>query len=406
MHRAGQLDTRTYTEALQPLTLAPPATYPAQVQAPDSWSAAWYGLQAVLPRFGLNAPPAALRQAPPFPLQVTVSLHGGLTQRFQDAAAPQVQSEGLLYAALVLVDSRPAVLLGGLPDRFHTAFHAARPVGSVAKLFLYDIVWHQGYVRPEDMVTDGDMPEALRRALGRPVYVPDNNDKRVHGRMRHRDSLSRSINKIAYRTTWGERTDTQRRTMVHLLVKHYALPWHRFGRDAGRPELQRFYQRFLTTESVPLGTWSATPWEVAGMLEAGFRGVRLSLDHVVLSWNGRPHPGPVSPPALGLSPALAQALLAASRQTAAEAVVPGSLWRLAAKTGTTDGGRDAWIAGFLVSATETRPTRLSPRVTVVVWAGYADNRPADLYGGAFHGPIFHRLLRDPQVQALLRALTQ
>jgi hypothetical protein len=43
-----------------------------------------------------------------------------------------------------------------------------------------------------------------------------------------------------------------------------------------------------------------------------------------------------------------------------------------------------------------------PRITFVAWAGYPDNRAAGLYGGAVHGPVFGRFLRDERAQAVLR----
>ena len=51
-------------------------------------------------------------------------------------------------------------------------------------------------------------------------------------------------------------------------------------------------------------------------------------------------------------------------------------------------------------------TTIRPRITFVVWAGYDDNRPAGLYGGRVHGPIFRRFLSEKHVQAALRALLQ
>jgi membrane peptidoglycan carboxypeptidase len=92
--------------------------------------------------------------------------------------------------------------------------------------------------------------------------------------------------------------------------------------------------------------------------------------------------------------------------TASDAVVNTAPWILAAKTGTTDGGRDAWLAGFLMPTEDTGQKPIQPRVTVVLWAGYDDNRAAGLYGGKIHGPIFGRFLRDARVWTALHALLQ
>jgi membrane peptidoglycan carboxypeptidase len=88
------------------------------------------------------------------------------------------------------------------------------------------------------------------------------------------------------------------------------------------------------------------------------------------------------------------------------AVLRDSPLVLAAKTGTTDGGRDAWFVGFLVPAQHPQPETIIPRITFVVWAGYDDNRAAGLYGGHIHGPIFQRFLQDRQVQEILRLFLQ
>lgn len=408
MYQAGHLDTRAYAAALSGPKLVLVEEEGEEIYAPQSVGAAWRAIGPVLMRFGLGQTLQELRNDAPFPLHVTVSLHAELSRLFAQAAqdtTPALQSDDLRYAAVLLVDSRPLVLLGGSPDLANYAFDAARPVGSVSKLFFYDIVWQKGYLQPDDSVEDSDMPEERRRALGRPLYTPQNYDGRLHGRMPHRESLSRSLNKAAYRTCWGERTDKQRIAIAQSLVERYRFPWQRFGSRHSTLELRHFYQTFVATEPVVLGTWEATPWEVAGMLEQGFRGVSLSLEPMILTWNGkkRPHPGGTTARHPGLLHSLFVALQGAVKATAPRAFVPGSAWLVAAKTGTTNGGRDAWFAGFLVPAQAAHQRQIRPRITFVVWAGYDDNRQAELSGGSVHGPIFGRFLRDARVQAALHA---
>jgi hypothetical protein len=62
--------------------------------------------------------------------------------------------------------------------------------------------------------------------------------------------------------------------------------------------------------------------------------------------------------------------------------------------------------GTTLTAQQIHQTTIYPRITFVVWAGYDDNRPAGLYGGRMHGPIFHRFLSEKRVQATLQALLQ
>ena len=155
-----------------------------------------------------------------------------------------------------------------------------------------------------------------------------------------------------------------------------------------------------------LGTWQATPFEVAAMLEQGFRGATLTPDHLILAWNGKTVAPAAVAPTPGLSSILLKALRGAVAVTAPQAVLHDPAWTVTAKTGTTDEGRDAWFAGFLLTAQQIHQTTIRPRVTFVVWAGYDDNRPAGLYGGRVHGPILRRFLSEKYVQATLRALLQ
>jgi membrane peptidoglycan carboxypeptidase len=119
---------------------------------------------------------------------------------------------------------------------------------------------------------------------------------------------------------------------------------------------------------------------------------------------------PVAPAVVTATPGLSHALLKALRGavavTAPQAVLHDPAWIVAAKTGTTDEGRDAWFAGFLLTAQQLHQPPIHPRITFVVWAGYDDNRPAGLYGGRVHGPIFRRFLSEKHVQAALRTLLQ
>ena len=265
----------------------------------------------------------------------------------------------------------------------------------MSKLFFYESVWQLGYVPPDALVSDGDMPEPLRQRLARPLYQPRNDDGRLRAPLPHSQALSHSVNKIAYRTTWGERTEAQRYAIARLLVERFGLPWQ----HVAQRRLRHFYSVFTADETVPLGTWQATPFEVAAMLEKGFRGSSLTPDQLILTWNGKHLAPAVAASSPGLSQALFKALRGAVAVTAPQAVLHDPAWILAAKTGTTDGGRDAWFAGFLLTAQHSHQAPVRPRITFVVWAGYDDNRPAGLYGGRVHGPILRRFLSEKRVQA-------
>lgn len=400
IYEAGAIDTPAYQQALYPPALHPPVHHETDIASPQSVATAFRVIDPILRRFGLRYSPQQLRQQQPFPLHVRVSLHAQLSRRFYQAVAPVLEIPELRYTAILLLDGRPLVLLGGDLDLYHYAFQARRQVGSVSKLFFYNAVWQLGYMHPDAIVEDGDMPAQLRQRLGRPPYQPRNNDGRLRTPLPHHRSLSESVNKIAYRTTWGERTKKQRLTIAQMLVKRFGFPWSHVTRRS----LTRFYKAFAADESAALGTWLATPFEVAAMLEKGFRGSTLSADLLILSWNGKLTPPSIMASTPGLSQPLFSALQNAVVATAPHAVLYDSSWKLVAKTGTTDGGRDAWFVGFLLPVQHTRQANIHPRITFVAWAGYDDNRPAGLYGGSLHGPIFRRFLEDTRVKAILRAL--
>ena len=233
------------------------------------------------------------------------------------------------------------------------------------------------------------------------MFKPRNHNRKLHGELPHALCLSQSINKCSYRTLWGQRTNRERKGIARALIYDYGLPWK------GRAQSQsRFARQFVLDESVVLGTWSASPWQVAGMLEQGFRGSTLRLDAMLLKWNDRSYAlERVSDHSFGLTRAFAKALQAAVSATAPEAVVQSSDLILAAKTGSTD--VDAWFAGFILTRDQMRQAVIHPRITFVAWAGYDDNRKAtDIFGGKIFGPVFGRFLRDRRVQYVLRGLLQ
>jgi len=402
LYEARVINAATYQQALYPPALFPPVQPHVSLTAPQNVAAAFRAIDRVFERFGLHSTPQQLRHERPFPLRLRVSLHRRLSMWFDEAITQALQDEELRYAALILVDGRPVVLVGGELDHFHYVFQARWQVGSVSKLFFYESVWQLGYVHPDVLVPDGDMPEPLRQRLARPLYHPRNDDGHLHAPLPHSQALSHSLNKIAYRTTWGESTDAQRYAITRLLVARFSLPWWHVASRS----LSSFYSVFTADETVPLGTWQATPFEVAAMLEKGFRGSSLTPDHLIHTWNGKLLAPEVVASHPGLSQTLFKALRRAVAVTAPQAVLHDPAWSLAAKTGTTDGGRDAWFAGFLLVAQQSHQVPIRPRITFVVWAGYDDNRPAGLYGGRVHGPILHRFLSEKRVQAALRALLQ
>lgn len=405
MHDAGLITTRDLSRAKKRVVIYPPVLLSRRtptMSAPQSAGAVFHAIEPIIKRFGLPGAAHTVRQLapyPPFPLHIRTSVHATLSWRLYDAARPVI-TRGISYAAIVLVDGKPAALLGGAPYVFNYALQARRQVGSVSKLFFYDVVWRKGFVTPNTLIEDSDMPKPRRK---RKLYRPRNNDGRLHGKIQHKVCLSRSMNKCSYRSLWGERTWRERKSITRSLIRDFAFPWQQKAVSE-----RRFMKNFMLDESVPLGTWSATPWEVAAMLEKGFRDHVLTLNDMIDSWNGKLNKQTAQPstPVRGLSRPLALALAKAVRATAPKAIAKDPDFILAAKTGTTDGGRDSWFAGFILQRKDLNQKTIRPRITFVVWAGYPDNRAAGLYGGEVHGPVFGRFLQNPRVQTALRTLLE
>jgi membrane peptidoglycan carboxypeptidase len=296
MYDAGAIDRSACHKALQPPKIYPLDTPPIGIAIPQSVATAFRAIDPMLRQLDLGVTPQALRYQQPFPLHVRVSLHAELSWRFDAAMAPALDDPELKHAVVILVDGRPVVLFGGHLDLYHYVLQARRQVGSVSKMFFYDAVWQLGYLQPHTVVADGDMSESLRQRLSRPRYHPHNDDGRLRAPLAHHQSLSQSVNKIAYRTTWGERTQAQRVTIARTLGHRFAFPWYHVTDRS----IRHFVHTFTADESVAF-TWQATPFEVAGMLEHGFRGVSLSRDHLILSWNEKPVSQPNTAAERGLS---------------------------------------------------------------------------------------------------------
>jgi hypothetical protein len=100
-----------------------------------------------------------------------------------------------------------------------------------------------------------------------------------------------------------------------MLVERFGFPWQ----HVAPRHLTHFYSVFTADETVPLGTWQATPFEVTAMLEKGFRGSPLTPDQLILTWNGKPLASGVILPSPGLSQTLCKALRGAVAVTAPQA---------------------------------------------------------------------------------------
>jgi penicillin-binding protein 1B len=279
------------------------------------------------------------------------------------------QVQGPLQAALVSIDPVSGGILayvGGRDYRqsqFDRAGVARRQAGSAFKPVVYAAAFEQGTTEPAGFVEDG--PLTVRLA-GR-TWSPQNSDGEYQGWVTARTALERSLNtataRLALETGLGIVVDTA----------------HRMG--VGGP-----------LEEVPalaLGAFEVSPLELATvygtLANAGVRPAVHGLA-AVLDADGRPVAGkPPRSPERVLSPQVAYMVTAIlegvlDRGTGVGARRQGLPDILAGKTGTSNGRRDSWFAGY------------APSRSTVVWVGYDDNSPTRLSGARAGVPIWARFM--------------
>jgi penicillin-binding protein 1B len=248
-----------------------------------------------------------------------------------------------------------AVVGGRHEDRagFNRALDAVRPVGSLIKPAVYLAALEQPrrFTLASPLL---DAPLAIRAATGS-VWRPKNYDDTVHGRI----------------------------SLYEALVKSYNLATVRLGMEVGLDEVTESLRRLGIERplkpfpSLLLGAAELSPVEVTQMYQTlaggGFR-VPVRAIREVTSARGEPlsryplsvqqafEPGPVFLVVEAMRGVMTEGTGRSSRARLGAGVVT------AGKTGTTDGLRDSWFAGF----SEDR--------LAVVWLGHDDNTPAGLSG--------------------------
>lgn len=282
---------------------------------------------------------------------------------------------GPLEAALVALDPRGGGIrawVGGRDYRvsqFDHAGQARRQAGSAFKPVVYAAAFAAGRASPATFLEDAP----LTLTLAGKEWSPDNDDDAFRGWVTARQAVEESLN----------------------------LPTVRLALDLGLPPVVELAGRLGVTSrlapvpALALGAFEVSPLELATVyatLAAG--GVRPpvhALDAVFdlrrepLAGEALPAPERVlSPAAAYLVTSILQGVVA--HGTAARARELGLEDPLAGKTGTTNGRRDAWFAGFA-------PTRVA-----LVWVGYDDNRSTPFSGSRAALPIwvnFMKRVRPP-----------
>jgi penicillin-binding protein 1B len=272
-------------------------------------------------------------------------------------------------------DGKVLALVGGREVRypgFNRALDARRPIGSLAKPFVY----LAALMQPDKYnlaTTLNDEPIELESPPGT-KWAPQNYDKLPHGPV----------------------------PLFYALAQSYNLATVHLGLDVGVNNVREIFRAAGMLDAPPavpsmfLGSVDLAPVEVAqlyGTLAASGYLTQLQAIREVMTREGQPltrYPLRVrqalpEAPVFLLNWGLEQVMEMGTGVSVRAYVAPEI--RLAGKTGTTDDMRDSWFAGY----GEDR--------VIVIWVGRDDNQPAGLTGAAGALQIWSPIVRDLAVKS-------
>lgn len=287
---------------------------------------------------------------------------------------------GGLEAAAVVTDTDTGevlALVGGRDARyagFNRALNARRPVGSLIKPFIHLVALQQPG-RYDAVSIIEDTPITVPLPGGR-VWEPRNFDRTWHGPVPLYRSLTASYNAATVRLGM----DVGVEAVVEALTTSATIP-----RPAPHPSLL-------------LGAVGMSPLEVADLYQTlasgGYRSLPRAIREVTTA-EGAPLSRYPLTVARAIEPAPAYLVNRLLQETVrngtgrrAHQMLPQN-WGLAGKTGTSDGLRDSWFAGF-------GGDRLA-----VVWVGRDDNAPAGLTGATGALPLWIDIMAEVRPRPLV-----
>ncbi len=287
-----------------------------------------------------------------------------------------VRDSTLVQAALVAIDPRSGAILAMVGGRdygrsqFNRAAQARRQPGSAFKPIVALAALSHGDDKTAPNFTLASVLDDTPLSVTTPAgsWEPQNYDRRFRGAVTLRDALERSLN----------------------------VPFARLGLAIGPDRVVATARRLgiegplTAVPSIALGSNEVSPLELTrayGVLAAG--GVRVDLSGTIGVFD---HTGQfIEQPtrrAERVFDAAEAYLVTSALRGAVERGTGRSLRRLglygavAAKSGTTNGFRDAWFIGY------------TPTITVGVWVGFDDGASLGLPGSRAALPIFAAFLRS------------
>jgi len=302
-----------------------------------------------------------------------------IAARLAEIEAQREIPAGSLETAVVVTDTDTGevlALVGGRDARyagFNRALDARRPVGSLVKPFVYLVALQQPR-RYDTVSIIEDSPITVELPGGR-VWEPRNFDRTWHGPVPLYRGLTESYNAATVRLGM----DVGVEAVVDALTASATIT-----RPPPHPSLL-------------LGAVEMSPVEVADLYQTlasgGYRSLPRAIREVTTA-DGAPLSRYPLTVARAIEPAPAylvnRLLQEAVRQGTgrrAHRMLPEA-WNLAGKTGTSDGLRDSWFAGF-------GGDRLA-----VVWVGRDDNAPARLTGASGALPLWIDIMAEVRPRPL------
>lgn len=299
-------------------------------------------------------------------LRIFTTLNPAVQEKAEHAVTTKVKTlesaykmpAGQLQSAVVISSTDGGEVLAMVGSRdvrtpgFNRALDASRPIGSLMKPAIY-LTALEHYRRYNLGTLIDDSPIQIK-SNNKP-WSPQNYDHISHGRVTLQQALAHSYNQAATR----------------------------LGMDVGLSEVLGTVKRLGVERELPpypavlLGGTDLTPFEVTGFYQTitsdGFNTPLRAIVEVLDANNKALSRYPLAveqrfqPQAIAL---LTEALKSVVREGTARSVystLPASI-SVAGKTGTTNGMRDSWFAGF------------SEDYLAIVWLGRDDNQPTPFTG--------------------------
>lgn len=307
-----------------------------------------------------------------------------------NAAATSRQAPSYLQGACVVMKNNTGEVLavvGGRnanESRYNRAIQAYRQIGSVFKPFVYLTAFNSGMM-PDTWIPDGRIKPGEIKKADR-SWSPANSDGKYESYVTATDALVRSKNTSSVRVgEYAGLDEVNQMSMNVGFVKPFT------GKSL-----------FVKNPSAFLGSWEATPWQVASAYTVFPNNGDWYRPYIIKEIRKRNkdgveerlYPGKGSSGRLLLTAAAQGASRAVSR-TLEEVVNRGTgktVRRLGfsapcgGKTGTTDDYKDAWFAGY------------TSQLTCAVWVGL--DTPKTIvnqgYGSTLAAPIWVDVMKTAQ----------